>query len=111
MGWHIEVGSRMRMFDEKNRIRAYQYNRLISKYDIRWDFYDEKTEVYFGNEKEKLFIAGTIDNNISKYEYLNQLYFLEYLATEYGNTNYHDWRNPFAYWNLEKEISDNQPKI
>lgn len=60
---------------------------------------DEKTIiVYFGNKKEKLYIAGMVySNETSYYETIN--YYMN-KAREYGDNNYPWYNDIFTYWDL-----------
>jgi len=67
------------------------------------------TEVYFGNEQEKLFVAGTvhIPENASSEERKaknEEESKLMNLARQYGIDNYPDYNNVNAYWETGKKL-------
>lgn len=62
-------------------------------------------EVYFGNEKEILFVAG--QTPIDAYDDIEKL---KALAKQYADENYPDWENVHAYWDKDKENSNESPK-
>ena len=68
------------------------------------------SEVYFGNEKEKLFIAGQvhIPKDISHEEMLTKYYEMDELkdvAKNFGDENYPGWESALAYWENGKDFS------
>ena len=87
---------------------------LIPRYRVCCDYIyndDYSTSlVYFGNEKEKLFIAGEvkISNDSSsevRYAKYQEKDNLLNLAKQFGNLNYPNWKDVLAYWDdvVEKE--------
>ena len=75
---------------------------LCTRYHLKEEDIDEDTTiVYFGNEKEKLFIAGEIKKSADAIECANKRYELYVKAENYGFENYPEWRNPLAYWDEE----------
>ena len=62
-------------------------------------------EIYFGNEKEILFVAG--QTPIDAYDDIEKL---KALAKQYAYENYPDWENVHAYWDKDKENSNESPK-
>lgn len=78
---------------------------------------DDRTieEVYFGNEDEKLFVAGQIyrPKNLRLEEM--QVKYTEYkrlraMAKQFGDENYPGWESVHAYWNNVRELSCDQVK-
>ena len=111
------------IIDEQGRVRgsmfykAAFYDRearmeLNQRYRIIIDYLDDHvtTEVYFGNPKEKVFVAGQIHKaDFSSQEsidaYYDELRRLENLTKNYANLYYPNWRDETAYWDDEKDIS------
>ncbi len=63
-------------------------------------------EVYFGNSKEKLFVAGELEHNpdapsAERRKFYDEEEKLRELAIEYANENYPEWEDPTAYWDIE----------
>ena len=127
-GWYLEATSHSmwsNIIDEQERTRgsmfykAAFYDRdanmsLSSRYDVCSDYIDDnytKIEVYFGNENEKLFVAGQVctprdasrELRIANYREEERL---RELAKKFAEENYPDWQDVTAYWDEEKEISD-----
>lgn len=79
---------------------------LKARYSVTSQYVDENMmikEVYFGNENEKLFIAGTVyyDDNMTSEDLESTYEHEDYLinqATVFANTYYPDYTNPLAYW-------------
>lgn len=73
------------------------------------------TEVYFGNNEEKLFVAGQVhyskdatrEERAAKYEEEEKL---RAIAKQFGDENYPGWESVHAYWDNEKEISNGLSK-
>ena len=118
-GWYLEKvikGGKdkkdvIRIFDDKNRLRARSYGRLLSKYDVIWSFKGKMMEISFGSDEEVLFTAGGFNTEGSNVTFFQNMCRLERDAMHWGDEHYPDWRNPVAYWNDVKEISDGQKKI
>ena len=68
------------------------------------------TEIYFGNAKEKLFVAGQVHiskdatrkERLAKYKKEDKL---RAIAKKFGDKNYPDWENVHAYWDNEKTLT------
>lgn len=68
------------------------------------------TEIYFGNETEKLFVAGqthvsmnmSYEERCAQYDKNNELVSL---AEQYGDRNYPNWRDIHAYWTDDMTLS------
>ena len=84
---------------------------LERRYEVHDEYIDDESsirEIYFGNKKEKLFIAGRVDmeHNLTteqvraKYDEDEKLC---QLARQFGDENYPDWRDIHAYWDDDKE--------
>ena len=86
--------------------------QLLSRYGIRTNYIDSKNgsthEIYFGNEKEKIFIAGRVffadeyDDETRKELYKIEDR-LEKVARKYADEHYPNWANVLAYWNDEAQ--------
>ena len=66
-------------------------------------------EIYFGNEKEKLFIAGQlyIPKDASNEEFKTKMEEedkLKSIAFEFAKENYPDWKDVNAYWDIEENL-------
>ena len=115
-GWKIvETDHHMYkdIVDEKGRKRgnmfykAAIYDRsahmsLEPRYGVKVDFDGKGTEtIYFGNERERLYTAGTITNPANKDEWakynLDRKNLLD-KATLYGEDNYPGYDNVLSYW-------------
>ena len=72
-------------------------------------------EIYFGNENERLFVAGQVHTpkDISREE-RKALYDktdeLKVLAKKFGDENYPGWESVHAYWGNEKENTKSTSK-
>ena len=72
-------------------------------------------EIYFGNEDEKLFVAGQVyrpkdlsfEEKRAKYIERERL---RAIAKQFGDENYPDWENVLAYWENAKENSHSSIK-
>ena len=124
-GWKLEATDHSmwnNFIDEQGRERgsmfykAAFYDRdahmqLYNRYKVIKDYLDDHvtTEVYFGNPEEKLFVAGQIHKDYSSQEsidaYFDELERLQYLADNFANLYYPNWRDETAYWDDEKDIS------
>lgn len=63
------------------------------------------TEIYFGNDTEKLFVAGTISKNLNasreaRLRFYDEEEKLKQQATNWAKENYPDYEDVTAYWNL-----------
>ena len=124
-GWKISKTEHplwSEIFDENGRKRGSMfykdafcdrnaYMNLIPRYKVDYDFVDDvNTEVYFGNDQEKLFVAGQVsipkdaplEERMAKYTERDRLM---YIARKYADENYPDWEDIHAYWNDEKGVS------
>lgn len=121
-GWSIKATNHPMwndIIDENGMIRTEMFYKadfydrkahmdLRCRYRVCSRYVDEKhsiTEIYFGNDEEILFIAGRAPIN----EYDNKEK-LEELASKFANENYPDWENVHAYWDKDKENSNELPK-
>ncbi len=94
--------------------RASSYDRdahmkLFCRYRVRREIIDGETEIFFGNETEKLFVAGRvkIDFDASREEVESQFERTNMLimkAQKFADENYPDWENVHAYWNDNKKV-------
>ena len=131
-GWSLRVTDHSmwnEIIDENGMIRgsmfykAAFYDRdahmsLQCRYAVRSSYVGDDystTEVYFGNENEKLFVAGQVhvSEDISREEKCaryNKIEELRAVAQKFGDENYPDWQNVHAYWGDEKEISRSRLK-
>lgn len=130
-GWSIKATDHSMwndIIDENGMIRvemfykAAFYDRnahmdLICRYRICSRYNDDYStrEIYFGNDIEKIFVAGqaTISKNASEEEpndYYNQVKKLTNIAKQYADENYPDWENVHVYWDKDKENSNESPK-
>lgn len=125
-GWSLKATDHSmwnEIFDEKGLKRgsmfykASFYDRkahmyLSPRYSIHTDYIGNggsTREIYFGNEQEKLFVAGTvhISENASEEEILakyDEQDKLEKLARQYAEENYPDYNNVNAYWETGKKL-------
>lgn len=117
-GWSIvpsEYPKKNNILDENKNVRGtIFYNisyygiiaemHLYRRYNIVVEHDDNLIEIYFGNKKEKLFVAGQIHNSDYPYDHdNNKAYFkeedrLKKLAEDFAKENYPDWENFDAYW-------------
>lgn len=115
-GWSIlpsNYSMLLNIIDENNRIRGNilsnnkLYIYLNTRYKICVNYIDKECktiEIYFGNEEEKLFIAGIVHkkNFTDKLEiakaYKEQIK-LTQLAQEWAEDNYPNYEDVRAYWN------------
>lgn len=126
-GWSIQPTEHSmwnNILDEKGRKRASMFYkaafydrdanmRLRCRYGVRSNYIDDEhttSEIYFGNENEKLFVAGQIhiDENLSweeKRPLYNKEDKLRDAAEAFGKENYPEYEDPLAYWDEEKELS------
>ena len=86
---------------------------LNCRYGVRLDYIGEDyatTEIYFGNDSEKLFVAGQVctpknatrEERLARYAEEDRL---KAIAKKFGDENYPNWQSVHAYWNDEKELS------
>lgn len=86
---------------------------LNRRYDVCSDYIEGDNltiEVYFGNNKEKLFVAGQVcipngatrEERLSKYAEQKKLYAI---AKQYGDQFFPGWEDIHAYWENEKDNS------
>ena len=91
---------------------------LECRYGVRSIYIGEDystTEVYFGNDNEKLFVAGQvhIPNNATQEERhakRAERDKLVSIAKQFGDENYPDWESVHAYWEIDKELSQGTSK-
>ncbi len=73
-------------------------------------------EIYFGNEQEKLFVAGQIRRargQISREEAdarFDREDALRKMAEEFGDANYPGWKSVHSYWGIGKDVIEEKPK-
>ena len=81
---------------------------LKQRYEICTDYDEESNtrKIYFGNNDEEIFVAGTLARpknddyeGFKKYELDTSI--LQMVAKEYANENYPDWKDVRAYWGKE----------
>lgn len=109
----VEMLYKDSFYDRKARMNLICRYRICSRYLYTNDY--STREIYFGNDIEKIFVAGqaTISKNASEEEannYDNQVEKLTDIAKQYADENYPDWENVHAYWENEKENSEEAPK-
>jgi hypothetical protein len=133
-GWSLRMESSYgtTILDENGLERGYFFYKavfydrsanmsLCCRYGIMTDYLDDThslREIYFGNKKEKLFVAGQVHINrdaereakLKAYETEEQL---QEQARQFANENYPDWKNVHAYWDISKKdlSNDNQKKL
>lgn len=115
-GWNILPTNHsmlLNIIDEHNRIRGNilhntkTYIYLNTRYRICVNYVGKgynTIEIYFGNEEEKLFIAGQVhkENYADKNEIINayeEQIKLTRLAQEWAEYNYPNYEDVRAYWN------------
>lgn len=130
--WSLEYPSyspigRGHVLDEKGRLRVVSdYNdivreptvRLLCRYMYYRKFIDKEykiEEIYFGNEKEKIFVAGQLvhKSNMSReeaIEYFEREKALAVAVEKFAQENYPDYLDPAAYWDSEVLADDQEPK-
>ena len=92
---------------------------LNCRYGVRSDYIGDDystTEIYFGNDSEKLFVAGQVhrQKNATREEILaeyDEMDRLKAMAKKFGDENYPDWKNVHAYWDDEKEKTHGTSRI
>lgn len=84
---------------------------LICRFKITDNYHrgSESFEIWFGNEQEKLFVAGQVHSNVTASREERERNFaliekLEAQAKEFADINYPDWKNVNAYWDLNKKL-------
>ena len=119
-GWSIKATSHSMwsdIIDNKGRKRgsifykASFYDRkgsmrLRPRYEIKRVYSDDTeslSEVYFGSEEEKIFVAGQIDESVSYADQLEQSMRLHEIAFAYAKEHYPEWQSATAYWDDEIE--------
>lgn len=128
-GWSIQATEHSmwnNIIDENGMIRGRMYYKAAF-YDRHAHMYLEcrykmcniyvgedhsTTEIYFGNNEEKLFVAGQIhskenetrEERLARYNLEEEL---EEKTRNWANQNYPDWENVHAYWDLptKKDIN------
>jgi hypothetical protein len=111
------------IIDEQGRKRgsmfykASLYDRKASMYlcrrykvssDYKVDGYDATYIVYFGNEQERLFVAGEITYSYQspmeeQAKAVEQIDKLKAVAAAWGKEHYPDYENIYAYWDIDQE--------
>ncbi len=90
---------------------------LSPRYGVRTDYLEEEgtaCEIYFGNNQEKLFVAGQARHPRKASEAEMRAYFdkqekLVAIAKQWGEENYPDYENVLAYWD-KKSTLELKPK-
>lgn len=113
-GWNIVKGkvfNEREIRDENGLKRVIIYEDPIylhmafsSRYNVceEYDFDAHVKEVYFGNDKEKLFV-GQIAGSDPEYD--TKVAELKKMAKQFGDENYPDWEDIYAYWDNENELN------
>lgn len=122
-GWSIKSTNHplwSEIFDENNSLRGSMFYKAVSydrdahmnlktRYRICYVHSEEDKsflEVYFGNEEEKLFVAGKVKSPTESDDY--DTYYakrdeLTKIAMKYADENYPNWRSVQAYWKKNKK--------
>lgn len=135
-GWSMEYSQNYgdyRILDENGMRRGtmiYEATSHLARMSLRRRYGLEETchkvcdqdskyrsiiEVYFGNEQEKLFIAGEIriPRNCTKEEdnaLYSQIKQLRAMAKQFADENYPDWQSVHAYWGNNRQTSQEPSK-
>lgn len=103
------------MFYKNTPYHKKAYMTLESRYKVCEDYTDndQLKTIYFGNEQERLFVAGKVDlsHKLTWEEKLLMRFQeikLKELARQFANENYPGWRNVNSYWNNEKDESNSR---
>ena len=132
-GWRLEASDHPMwnyIYDEKGRKRGQMFYKssfydrdanmsLYHCYSVCSDYIDEEhttTEIYFGNEHEKLYVAGQVhtpkhatrEEYIAKNEEENRL---RKLAQNFAEEYYPDYKDVTAYWDDDKELSNEATRV
>lgn len=91
------------------------FMRLERRYGIGTNYSDDLSirEIYFGNQDEKLFVAGQIqitknDTREERLEKYKQEEKLKRMAIKFGDEYYPDWQDSLAYWDNEKRLTNSK---
>ena len=127
-GWSIKATDHSmwnEIIDAKGHVRgtmfykAAFYDRsahmsLNSRYRVHSEYIGEDSrtvEVYFGNAQEKIMVAGQVylkryATPEEKKEIWDKQNMLLEQATKFAQENYPDWQNVIAYWDEDRDLSE-----
>lgn len=118
-GWSLEATEHSmwtNILDEQGRIRGQMFYKaafydrsahmsLKQRYNICTDYAEEKVDVYFGNDEEKLYVAGTITRSLNATREARLRFYekedsLRKNAINWAQENYPNYEDVTAYWDL-----------
>ncbi len=124
VGWNLrptENSYWTEILDENDNVRGQMFYKssfydrsahmfLKTRYKVVSKFIDDtyNQEIYFGNDNEKLYVAGVVNGNNSDPDDVRKAYWdtvNQYRADAelFADNNYPEWQNVHAYWDLKKE--------
>lgn len=109
---HSVLGNVTYLLDSSNRIRGSILSNSIfnsmlinTYYSVKqkvtvYNKHKKTVSVYFGNDDEVLFEAGSVEYNdyVNMIDCMRKLQELEDVCIEYANTHYPEWQDPLAFW-------------
>ena len=113
-GWLLgpPIGSMTReILDTTDAVRGYVTETkdfsdmcLIERYCVVCDNTEVKNAsvIYFGNDDERLFTAGTVSYSNENYDEIMDKY--EEETIKFAEENYPDWENIYAYWDEKPPV-------